>query len=84
MNDDMGIQSCWEELTNILSANEKETIKYLSNCEKEELYWISEVFEDISENLESKDFIRCLRNIDKKFPELEMTKDIDLGEEYIL
>ena len=84
IEDDFGIQKCWEDLTNVLSDNENKTISYLNSCEKEQIYWISENFEDISENLESKDFIRCLRNLDKKFPVLEMTKDIDLAEEYII
>ncbi|MBU3106111.1 hypothetical protein [Clostridium gasigenes] len=84
VNDDMRIQKCWEEITIILSENEKDTIKYLDGCEKDELYWISEVFEDISENLQSKDFIKGLRTLDEKFPELDMTKDIDLAEEYIM
>lgn len=84
MNDDMGIQKCWEDITDILSENEEDTIAYLNNCDKDELYWISEVFEDISENLQSQEFIECLRRLDVKFPELDMTKDIDLAEEYII
>ena len=62
MNDDMAIQKCWQDITDILSENEENTITYLNNCSKDELYWISEVFEDISENLQSRDFIKCLRN----------------------
>lgn len=84
MNDDMGIQKCWKDITDILSENEEDTIAYLDNCDKDELYWISEVFEDISENLQSQEFIECLRRLDVKFPELDMTKDIDLAEEYIM
>ncbi|MBN1050713.1 MULTISPECIES: hypothetical protein [unclassified Clostridium] len=84
MNDDMGIQKCWEDITRILSESEENTIKYLDDCEKDELYWISEVFEDISENLQSQEFIKCLRRLDMKFPKLDMTNDIDLAEEYIM
>ncbi len=47
-----------------------------------DLYWISEVFEDISANLKSQKFIDCLRKLDKKFPELEMAHDIDIAESY--
>ena len=59
------------------------TVIYLENCTKEELYYVSEIFEDISERLQSKIFIECLRKLDKKFPEMKMTKDIDLAETYI-
>ncbi|PFM65223.1 hypothetical protein COJ48_08340 [Bacillus cereus] len=83
LNDDYGIQKSWNEIIEVLSENEDNTIRYLENCSKEDLYWISEVFEDIAESVQSKEFINCLRRLDKKFPELEMTKDIDIAESYI-
>ena len=84
INDGIGIQKCWEDITDILSDNEANTIVYLDNCSKDDLYWISEVFEDISIKLQSNEFIECLRRLDIKFPELDMTKDIDLAEDYIM
>lgn len=60
-----------------------ETVAYLENCSEEDIYFISEVFEDVSEQLQSKEYIECLRKLDDKFPNLDMTKDIDLVEEYI-
>ncbi|SFC84271.1 hypothetical protein SAMN04488168_110106 [Bacillus sp. 491mf] len=83
LNDDYGIQKSWDEIVEVLSENEENTIRYLENCSKENLYWISEVFEDITEVIQSKEFIKCLRKLDAKFPELEMTKDIDIAESYI-
>ncbi|MBU5217571.1 hypothetical protein SNE23_14900 [Bacillus sp. RA(2023)] len=83
LNDDYGIQKSWNEIIEVLSENEGNTIRYLENCSKEELYWISEVFEDIVEIIQSKELINCLRKLDEKFPELEMTNDIDLVESYI-
>jgi hypothetical protein len=83
IEDYIGIQKCWDKMIQILSENETETIKYLQLCDQKELYFISEVFEDVSEKLQSKEYIECLRGLDKKYPELEMTNDIDLAEEYI-
>ncbi|WP_439021409.1 hypothetical protein [Bacillus thuringiensis] len=83
LNDDYGIQTSWNEIIEVLSENKENTIRYLENCSKKDLYWISEVFEDIAESVQSKEFINCLRKLDKKFPELEMTKDIDIAESYI-
>ena len=83
INDDYGIEKCWNEMTILLTQNEDETIDYLNECNEENLYYISEIFEDISEQLQSKRFITCLRNLDKKFPKLDMTKDIDIAESYI-
>lgn len=83
MEDDIGIQICWDRMVQVLSQNERETIEYLEGCSETELYWVSEVFEDISGNLNSYQFIECLRGLDKKYPKLSLTKDIDVAEDYI-
>ena len=82
VEDDYGIQECWAKMINILSVDVQQTVAYLENCTQEEVYYVSEIFEDISERLQSKTFIECLRKLDEKFPELKMTKDIDLAETY--
>lgn len=82
MNDDCGMEKYWNKVTEFLSLNEDTTIKYLEDCDADNLYWISEVFEDISANLKSQKFIDCLRKLDKKFPGLEMAHDIDIAESY--
>lgn len=81
--DDFGLERSWEKLTDILSINEGETISYLKNCSKEDLLLISSVFDDVSEKLQSKQFISCLRELDKKYPELQLTFFIDDAESYI-
>src|SRR5699024_2977267 len=84
LNDDYGIQKSWNQIIEVLVENERNTIKYLENCSKSHLYWISEVFEDIAEILQSKELIYCFRKLDKKYPELDMTNDIDIAESYII
>ncbi len=83
INDDFGIEKCWNKMTILLTQNEYETIDYLNECNEDELYYISEIFEDISEQFQSERFITCLRKLDKKFPNVDMTKDIDIAESYI-
>ncbi|MBC1228074.1 hypothetical protein [Listeria booriae] len=83
INDDFGIEKSWNEMTELLSQNEMETINYLEESTEKDLYYISEIFEDVSERLQSEQFINCLRKLDKKFPELDMTQDIDIAESYI-
>ncbi|WP_185347649.1 hypothetical protein [Listeria booriae] len=83
INDDFGIEKCWSEMTELLSQNEMETINYLEESTEKDLYYISEIFEDVSERFQSEQFINCLRKLDKKFPELDMTQDIDIAESYI-
>lgn len=84
LNDDKGIERCWNDLIKVFSESEVDTIEYLEKCEMNELYWISEIFEDISKNLQSSEFIRCLKRLNNKYPELNMTKDIELAEEYMV
>lgn len=55
--DDPRIEDKWKELTNIFTANESETIVYLNNCSEYIVEWVSEVFENISEVLQSEKFI---------------------------
>ena len=74
--EDPRIMDKWEELTQILIQDEEATIVYLNNCNLENVYWISEIFEDISAQLQSRRFIECIEQLSNKFPELDMEQDI--------
>ncbi len=63
VNDDFGIEKSWKKLTEILSENIDDAIRFINNtCTDEELFWLSEVFEDIAEKTQSKELIQALRN----------------------
>lgn len=63
LNDDYGLEESWKKITAILSENVIKTIDYIYNeCTDEELFWISEVFSDVSEIVQSKEFVRALRS----------------------
>ncbi|MBC1921232.1 hypothetical protein [Listeria grayi] len=79
--DDPKTNEIWDELTQVFSEDEKETIEYLNNCPENQLEWISEVFEDISESLQSEDFIDTLEKLQKKFPNLDLEMDISYAKE---
>lgn len=81
--DDFKLEKSWAKLTNILSISEDETINYLKNCPKEDVLLISSVFDDVSGKLQSRKFISCLRELDKKYPDLKLTFFIDDAESYI-
>lgn len=81
--DDPAVEKKWSELTDLFKKNEKETIKYLENCEGEELEWISEIFEDISEQLQSKKFIDTLELLEKKYPELDLKMNVEFAKKAI-
>ena len=69
---DPKVEEYWEELTEVLVRDESETIDFLNECSEEDISWISEVFEDISEQLNSIVFIKALEKIEKKYPNLDL------------
>lgn len=81
--DDPRIVDKWKELTNIFTANESETIEYLNNCSEYIIEWVSEVFEDISEVLQSEKFIECIEVLKSKFKNLDLEQDILYAKEAI-
>ncbi|MET3195194.1 hypothetical protein [Bacillus sp. OAE603] len=82
MNDPK-IYEYWDRITELLSINVIETINYLNSCSEKEIYWISEIFEDISAKVSSIDYIECLKKLDKKYPNLMLSKDIKIAEEWM-
>ncbi len=74
--DDPRIMEKWNELSQIFVRDEEDTIVYLNNCNMENINWISEIFEDISEQLQSDRFIECIDQLSIKFPELDLEQDI--------
>lgn len=81
---DPTVQKFWDELTDQLSIDEKFTISFLNDCKESDIYWISEVFEDISARLNSSEYIACLKGLDEKFPDLELAEDIQEAIEFMI
>lgn len=70
----------WEGLMEILAQNEADTIKFLAECSGEQIYWISEVFEDISNKFQSKGFVDFLKELQKSHPNIDIKQDIQTAE----
>lgn len=61
-NWDYGIEQCWKKETAILTADMTETINYLlHDCSDEEFYWLGEVFERVTKQTQSMEFVEALR-----------------------
>lgn len=75
-SDDPRVVEKWNELIKIFIQNEENTIAYLNGCCKENIDWISEIFEDISEQLQSSRFIECIEKLVVKYPDLNLEQDI--------
>ena len=63
-----------------LIASEDETIEFINNCNEHDIYWLSEIFEDISEIFQSQKFIEALKNVQAKYPNLDLETDIMFAE----
>lgn len=70
----------WNPLIEFLSKSLKDTIDFLNECSDKEIYYISEVFSDLSEKFESKEFITELKNIQSKRPNLDISQEIKAAE----
>lgn len=55
-----------EKLLEIFKINLDESIEFLDSCSSEELYWISELFEELSEFFKSQELIECMERNAKR------------------
>ena len=81
--DDFNIEKCRNKLIVFLSENVKQTINILEQLDENEVLYVSEVFEEIAYNLQSTEYIKCLRDIEKKYPNIDISDSIEVAEEYI-
>ena len=82
-NDEFHIYKYWEEISSFMSINEGYTTQFLNECDKETVDWLSEIFEDLSEKLKSKNIILVLENLDNKFPDLNLSNFVKSARHYL-
>lgn len=73
----------WAAFTELLSRDIDQNIEFLDRCTEDEIYWLGEVFEDISYQVNSRAFIDCLKRLEKKYPDLDLANDIKTAEEFM-
>ena len=82
-DNDPRIEQKWEELIALLSEDENLTINFLQVCTKTELSFLSEIFEEVAYNLQSKKYIELLYFLDQRYPNLNLKRSIQIAEEYM-
>ena len=80
---DPSISQYWEKLTTLLSVDLEDTKYVLEHIDEKNLYHISEVFDDISYILQSKEFILFLEELSRKYPQLDLETDIGRAKEML-
>ncbi|WP_348620304.1 MULTISPECIES: hypothetical protein [Paenibacillus] len=82
-DNDPRIEQKWDELINLLSEDENSTLNFLQICNKTEISYLSEVFEEVAYNLQSKKYIDVLYSLDKRYPDLDLIRHIHTAESYM-
>jgi len=81
-DNDPAVYKFWNKLSTFLAENEEDTIQFLNNCSPEDALTISEVFEDVSEKLQSQAYINCLENLGLKYPDLNLESSIKVAKDF--
>ncbi|PVC66647.1 hypothetical protein C2I27_16870 [Priestia megaterium] len=82
-DNDPRIEQKWEELIVLLSEDENLTLSFLKVCTKTELSFLSEIFEEVAYNLQSKKYIELLYCLDQRYPDLNLKRSMQIAEEYL-
>ena len=83
LNDSHSTYKKWDELIQILSENESETIKLLKSSTKDEIDYISEVMEEVAGKLNSNNYIDALKETSEKYPECRLEYTIEISIQYM-
>ena len=60
-----------------------ETIEYLDTCSRQELFWASEILEELSEHFKSKKLIECVERNVMRFSDKELQDILKTELEYM-
>ncbi len=74
----------WDEMTGLLSEDAEETVMFFNECTEDQIAWFSEIFEDVSYNLQSQKYIVCLEQLLSKFPEIPIKESVKAAKENLL
>ena len=80
---DYGIEQCWKKETEILSRDIAQTINFIENeCDDETFCWIGEVFEDVAEITQSKEFVAAIKRLAEKVVDAEERRSVQVDVRY--
>jgi len=66
----------WGKIVDVLSQDFGKTKELLLKCTPDEINRMGGYFEDVSERLQSHEFIDLLRELQQMYPEIDMEMDI--------
>ena len=78
----------WEKEVDAIVSDLETAMSFIRNeCSDEELYWLSEVFDDVMEKTRNPEFLNCIRQrvqtVKDDSRRAELLEDIQTAAEYI-
>ena len=72
-------QECWDQEVEILTRDISKTIEFIeTECDDETFYWIGEVFEDVAEITQSKEFVTAIKKRAEKIIDDEERRSVEV------
>ncbi|MBI3234031.1 MAG: hypothetical protein HYZ42_08310 [Bacteroidetes bacterium] len=81
---DLRVYDLWHQMTDILSMDMDKTIAYLESQSQERLSWVSQVFPDVMERTNNRDFLNYLTNLIEKDPHIKFKPMIEAAINYFI
>ena len=80
---DYGIEQCWNKETEVLTRDIAQTINFIENeCDDDTFCWIGEVFEDVAEITQSKEFVSAIKRRAAKVVDDEERRSVEVDVRY--
>jgi hypothetical protein len=84
-HEDPNVYEYWEKLTELLSRDESSTISMLNDLDDSDVVEdLSSVFDDVSRNLQSKDFILCIESLEIRYPDLMLEHMVQAAKDALI
>ena len=81
--DYINIQKCWNEEMKILSCDISQTINFIENeCDDDTFCWIGEVFEDVAEITQNKEFVATIKRRAEKVVDEQDRRSVQVDVRY--
>ena len=73
------VESNWSKMIEVMTTNLEWTISYIDSASEEEIYFSSEVWDDISEFWRSPELIAAMERAKERFPSIASEIEIALS-----
>ena len=78
-----GIEQCWNKEIEILTRDISQTINFIENeCDDDTFCWIGEVFDEVADRTQSKEFVDAIKRRAAKVVDDEERRSVEVDVRY--